>query len=185
MSNEIETNQEILLAIDPGDAKSAFVFVDMETYKPLYVGKDTNDNVRTKITEYIKEHPVKHVAIEMIASYGMAVGKTVFMTCVEVGILTEYLRQLGCEVDYIYRKDEKICMCGNMRAKDSNVYRALIDRFAKFDHRTGKGIKDKPDWFWGFKQDMWQSYAVAVTWLDVKHGFYRLMDDTILDKRKR
>lgn len=167
---------EILLAIDPGDVQSAFVFMDMETYKPLYFAKDDNNIVLGYIVEYVRENEVKSVAIEMIASYGMGVGKTVFETCVWIGRFSERLELRGCNVDYIYRKDEKMNICKSMKAKDSNIRIALVDRFAQFDKKTGKGTKKNPDWFYGFSADCWQAYAVGTTWLDIQKGKYEVID---------
>lgn len=65
----------------------------------------------------------------MIASYGMAVGKEVFKTCVWIGRFKEIALSRLKETKYIYRKDEKINICHSMKAKDSNIRQALIDRF--------------------------------------------------------
>lgn len=169
----------ILLAIDPGDVQSAFCFVDIDTYKPLYFAKEENTVAMNHFINYIHGSNtaisnVEHAAIEMIASYGMAVGKSVFETCRQIGRFAERLELLGVKVDYIYRKDEKLCICGQMSAKDSNIRQALIDRFAKFDFKQGKGSIKNPDWFYGFKADVWQAYCVGVTWLDAKKGLYEL-----------
>ena len=172
-------DKQILLAIDPGDEFSAFVFMGMDTYEPLYFAKEKNEEAISHMVSYIKGSDtsivnVKNVACEMIASYGMGVGAHVFWTCVEIGKLTTILEQVGCNVDYIYRKDEKMNLCKSMKAKDSNIRIALIDRFAQFDKKSGKGTKNNPDWFYGFSADCWQAYAVGVTWLDIQKGKYKV-----------
>lgn len=67
----------------------------------------------------------------MIASYGMAVGKEVFDTCIWIGRFIELAKLQNIDAEYIYRKDEKINLCNSMKAKDSNIRQALIDRFGE------------------------------------------------------
>ena len=69
------------------------------------------------------------LVIEMIASYEMAVGQTVFETCVWIGRFVEIASFNNIKFEYIYRKDEKMNLCYSMKAKDSNIRQALIDRF--------------------------------------------------------
>ena len=71
----------------------------------------------------------------MIASYGMPVGKEVFDTCVWIG---RFIEAFDLEYEYVYRKDEKMNLCHSMKAKDSNIRQALIDRFGEV------GTKKKP-----------------------------------------
>lgn len=152
----------MILAIDPGNIQSAYCLIDEETYKPTKFGKVDNEELLHMISSHkIFNHCKKiGVSIEMVASYGMPVGKEVFDTCVFIGRLTERLKFATDEVNYIYRKDVKINLCNSMKAKDSNIRQALIDRFGEVGTKANKG------WFYGFKADIWSAYAVGVTYLD-------------------
>lgn len=157
----------MILAIDPGNIESGVVLLD-DNLKPVEYGKWNNENVRQELRRNIKKYGYTlHIAIEMIASYGMAVGQSVFETCIWIGRFKEMAEQYNMNVTYIYRKDEKMNLCHSMKAKDSNIVQALIDRFAPNTPNKGKGTKKEPGWFYGFKKDIWQAYAVGVTYYDM------------------
>lgn len=149
----------MILSIDPGNIESAYCLIEKETYKPIEFGKIRNE----ELLEYMSNLTQKpELAIEMVASYGMAVGKEVFDTCVWIGrFVQEYDNHwYDATINYIYRKDVKMNLCNSMRAKDSNIRQALIDRFGVV------GTKKNQGWFYGFKADIWSAYAVGVTYLD-------------------
>lgn len=154
-----------ILAIDPGNVQSAYTVMDTETFKPSEFGKVRNEDLQQKIRE-AGDSRWNVVVIERIQSYGMAVGREVFETCEWIGRFTEDAVLSGCRVEYIYRIEEKRAVCHNPNAKDSNIRRALIDRFAEHDFKNGKGTKKNPDWFYGFHSDIWQSYAIAFSWVE-------------------
>ena len=156
----------MLLAIDPGNTESAYVLMD--GYRPVDFGKVPNERLKRLICDRGFATWPDVDAIEMIASYGMAVGREVFETCVWIGRYSLAMELGGTAVDFIYRQEVKLNLCGSPRARDANVRQALIDRFATHDMKNGKGTKAKPDWFYGFKADIWQSYAVGCTYLDMK-----------------
>lgn len=148
-----------IIAIDPGNIESAYCVIDSKTYKPLEFDKIKNETLEVGFWNQ-KQYKIDKLVIEMIASYGMAVGKEVFDTCVWIGRFIELASLQAIEVEYIYRKDEKMNLCHSMKAKDSNIRQALIDRFGQV------GTKKNPGWFYGFKKDIWSAYAVGVTYLD-------------------
>lgn len=156
----------MILAIDPGNTESAYCLIEEDTYKPIEFGKVNNNDLIIKLTSIIEHYNIYALAIEMVASYGMPVGKEVFETCVWIGRFYENTIRYVGDIEYIYRKEVTTNLCNSVRAKDSNVRQALIDRFAKHDFKNGKGVKKNPDWFYGFKADVWSSYAVGVTYLD-------------------
>ena len=148
-----------ILAIDPGNIESAYCIIEAKTYKLLEFNKIKNETLEVGFWNQ-NQYKIDKLVIEMIASYGMAVGKEVFDTCVWIGRFVELARLQAIEVEYIYRKDEKMNLCHSMKAKDSNIRQALIDRFGEV------GTKKNPGWFYGFKKDIWSAYAVGVTYLD-------------------
>ena len=150
-----------VLAIDPGNRQSAWCMIDGETLKPLSFGKEENQVV----LDAVQHLSYDRIVIERVASYGMAVGRDVFETCEWVGRFTQAAR---VPPDYVYRQEEKLHICGDSRAKEANIRRALIDRFAQHDMKNGKGTKKNPDWFYGFSADVWQAYAVAVTYVETR-----------------
>jgi Holliday junction resolvasome RuvABC endonuclease subunit len=159
-----------ILAIDPGNTHSGYALIDHNTRQPIDVGKIPNNQLLDRLCDCTDNlGDADHVAIEMIASYGMSVGKEVFETCVWIGRFRQAVDSFaafGVQCELVYRLDVKLHHCGSSKAKDSNITQALIDRFAHNQPNRGKGTKSAPGWFFGFKQDIWQAYALAVLTAD-------------------
>ncbi len=156
----------MIIAIDPGNIRSAYCIID-DSLKPIEFNKLDNGAMLGFVAGY--HEGIDTVVIEKVASYGMPVGAEVFETCIWIGRFTEAARRTY-NVEYVFRIDEKLDICHDSRAKDANIRRALIDRFATHDFKNGKGTKDRPDWFYGFVADVWAAYAVGVTYMDKRRG---------------
>lgn len=148
-----------LLAIDPGNIESAYVIMG-DNYKPIVHAKVQNETLLTSIKNRFHVLGITNLAIEMVACYGMPVGKEVFETCVWIGRFLQAADYIPTK-RFIYRKDEKMNLCHSMKAKDGNIRQALIDRFGPV------GIKKNPGFFYGFSKDQWAAMAVGVTYLDL------------------
>lgn len=149
-----------LLAIDPGNIESAYVVVDTADLRPIAFGKVAND----VLIKQLDPGDFDHAVIEMIASYGMAVGAEVFDTCVWIGRYRQMLIDCGLATPTLVKRQAvRMHLCHNGRlAKDGNVRQALVDRFASGEKNSGKGTKAEPGWFHGFAADVWAAYALAV-----------------------
>ena len=154
-----------ILAIDPGTYESGWCLIDSSNAKPLTFDKSENESVIRKIWELNPDI----VVIERLVSYGMRIGAETIVTCEWVGRFAQYAEDHGVmRVEYVKRMEEKRCICGTPTANDKMIREALIDKFAKHDLKNGKGTKGNPDWFYGFKADVWQAYAVGITYLMMK-----------------
>lgn len=152
----------MILAIDPGNIKSAYAVLHYDDLSLIEFGKVDNEFLLEKLQNDRFNGEINHFAIEMIASYGMAVGKTVFDTVFWIGRFWEaYTGITTVKPQFIYRKDEKINLCQSMKAKDGNIRQALIDRFGPV------GVKKNPGWFYGVSNDVWAAVAVGVTYHDL------------------
>ena len=150
------------LAIDPGPAESGWcLMLDTRLVDSgIYQNQDMLDFVKHRIHQF---NPTR-LAIEMIASYGMAVGKEVFETCLWVGRFVQAWHSPD-SVHLVYRKDVKIHLCGTTKAKDSNVRQAIIDQYpASGGGSTPQiGIKAKPGPLYGVSSHAWPAIGVALT----------------------
>jgi hypothetical protein len=137
-----------ILAIDPGTHKSGFVVWNGEVRQFAVVD---NEVLRRMLTqELFQEHD--KVAIEMVASYGMPVGREVFETCVWIG---RFVERCYRPAFLVYRKDVKLHLCGSARAKDGNIRQALIDKHGPC------GTKKAPGKLYGISGHLWAALAVA------------------------
>lgn len=147
-----------VLAIDPGNEKSAYIVWDGKTV--LFKGHVSNEALRQKLIGNDRELVgcmVGACAIEMIASYGMAVGASVFDTCVWVGRFVELMKRGGWgDPQLVKRMEVKMHLCHMARAKDSNIRQALIDRFGAPGTKKNQGVT------YGLSGDMWAAFALSV-----------------------
>ena len=157
---------ETIFAIDPGNTQSGYAVIEMPNFHLVGFGKVENEELLRMLEIYNEknDNTPDTFVIEKIASYGMAVGKDVFETCYWIGQFTHALKHR--KVADVYRRDEKIILCGSMKAKDSNIRQELINRHARFDFKNGKGTKANPDTFYGVSKDMWSAIAVGVTYYE-------------------
>ena len=148
-----------IMAIDPGNVESAYVVWDGCVIHSF--GKVLND----EMLQLLESTVFDSVVIEQIKSYGMAVGESIFETCVWSGRFMQKVIHT-VSVNRIPRQEIKLHICKSSKAKDANVIQALIDRFAGDVSNKGKGTKKDPGFFYGFAKDVWQAFAVAVTYYD-------------------
>ncbi len=153
----------MILAIDPGTTESGWVTMDGMRVMGAGVcpNADMLGMIRRAADAPDSPGGVETLAIEMIANYGMAVGREVFETCVWVGRMQQTWRDPE-SVRMVYRRDVKMHLCGSARAKDANIRAALIDKFGP-GKDVAVGRKPSPGPLYGVKSHAWAALAVAVT----------------------
>ena len=150
-----------ILAIDPGTDKSGWCDYDTAgtvNDSGVMDNLDLLRGVRYGLTPDV-------LALEMVASYGMPVGRTVFETVLWTGRFFEAWEwERDKDPTLVYRKDVKLHLCGSPKAKDPNVRQAILDRFP----RTGGGAtpqigtKTQPGPLYGISTHAWSALAVAL-----------------------
>jgi len=150
--------KKFIFAIDPGNEKSAFLIWDHKQQN--IKNKDIiNNQELLELLELLPEKEEYYLIIEMVACYGMPVGKEIFDTVLWIG---QFKQSWGKQqVVLVYRKDIKIHHCNSMKAKDSNIRQALIDRFGD------PGVKKMPGLLYGVSKDIWSALAIAVYYSDL------------------
>ena len=149
----------LIFAIDAGTSQSAYVRTDCKTITSK--GIVPNEQLVSILRNLNK---TDRVAIEMIACYGMPVGREVFETCLWIGRFIEaYESTHENKADLIYRREVKMQLCNSMKAKDANIRQALIDIFPQTG--GGKtpaiGTKTKQGELYGMRSHMWAALGVA------------------------
>ncbi len=151
-----------VLGLDPGPEQSALVLWDGVKIANAWYALNDEIAQRIQWSPYSDFDGRSPLVIEKVASFGMPVGAEVFETVFWSGRFAE---RYGIEhVHRITRGEVKMHLCHSMRAKDSNIRTALIDRFGK------PGTKKNPGLLYGISGDLWSALAVAVTWFDQNCG---------------
>lgn len=139
------------IAIDPGTAQSAFVVWNGT------VVEEADTIANEAMLEFLsKEHPPAECAIEMVACYGMAVGKDVFDTVFWIGrFYQQWMTSNFLPARLIYRREIKLHHCASPHAKDTNIRQALIDKYGP------PGVKKNPGVTYGLVKHEWSAFAIA------------------------
>ena len=148
-----------VICIDPGTTHSGVVIFDGADVCSCWKEYPNNDLVDSLLCV----PNVGEMAIEGIASYGMAVGKTTFETVEWIG---RFRQAFGFNnTTKIYRKDVKMFLCGSMRAKDANIRQRILDIFSAIG--GGKtpqiGTKSQPGPLYGVTSHSMSALAVGLT----------------------
>ena len=143
-----------ILAIDPGTEQSGYVIWDTDKREIVHKGIENN---RELCTNYI-HLSFDVLVIEMVACFGMPIGKSTLETVLWIGRFFERSREVGATLSVYkaYRKDIKLFLCQTMRAKDANVRQALIDRLGE------PGTKKNPGKTYGVIAHLWSALAIAI-----------------------
>lgn len=162
-----------IIAIDPGTEQSGVCIVRSEDYKPLWCAKVLNEVLFDQVC-LVTEHlqiSFRDCALVIERMYNpSSVSSHVFLTCEWIGrfdVLFSEKAWLSGETAYLYRYEEYRFLLGkDYSHSDKGIKAALVDRFAYGERNYGKGTKKNPGWFYGFAEDAWSAYAIAVTYLD-------------------
>ena len=146
-----------ILAVDPGTDQSAWCLYSPEF--GISTGTLPNPEMLLLLRAKAEDIAAPLLAVEMIASYGMPVGREVFETCVWIG---RFLEAWGKPYRLVYRREEKLHICSSPKANDATIRQALIDRFGP-GREKAIGTKKAPGPLYGVHGDEWAALAVAIT----------------------
>lgn len=144
-----------ILAIDPGDKRSGWILLDGET--PLDFGKATNEEMRS----IVRVTDAELLVVEYMAAMGMPTAQEVLDAQFWLGRFVEAWRG---KWKAIKRRDVKLAICGQSRAKDANIRQALIDRYGGKEVAIGR--KASPGPLYGISADVWAALAVGIAHLE-------------------
>lgn len=147
----------MLVAIDPGTTQSGWVM--MHGCTVLYAAVLDNESCRKWIRYELDRDCA--VVVEVMSSYGMPIGEETIETIKWSGRFIEAATGKPRVVGELRRKEIKLHLCGSLRAKDSNIWQAILDRYGG---SNAVGTKKKPGPLYGVKSHARQALAVAICW---------------------
>lgn len=175
-----------VLAIDPGTTESAWCHYDGS--RPFDFAKAANHELLVHLGFLEQDHTV--LAIEYMEPRGMPMSQEEMDTQFWAG---RFVQAAAVHWHPVKRLEVKMHLCGNPRAKDSNIRQALIDLFGgeslaiggkKCPKCKGKGWRGRgrrtcpqckgtrwlhrPGPLHGITSDVWSALAIAVTWWETK-----------------
>jgi len=153
-----------MLAVDPGPTNTQLLAWDGQ--KVLWQAFVINREAREKIAAFCDDVPFGScsLVVEMVACYGLPVGREVFETCIEIGRIVEICSSRNQSVRLMPRLEAKMHLCHTARAKDANIRQALLDRFG--GKEAAIGCKATPGPLYSVKSHAWAALALAITFAE-------------------
>lgn len=144
------------LGIDPGNFDTAYCVLSDNRQIGVF-GKIPNDQFREVLRFLLPR--MSRIGIEMIASFGLVAGASLFETSHEIGRLQEIIETAGygSRLQLITRNEVKKNICPGIRSNDSIIRAALIKKFGP------QGKKSAPGPTYGVSNDVWSALAIAET----------------------
>lgn len=157
-SNINPSDLNVIIGIDTGTTQSAMCLCAYRDMKPIeHVKVDNKDAERLLETWLCQYRFHCLVAIERLENHGMPIGDTTIETIIEIGRIERIVESNNGAWVHIKRHEEKTEICHHPRATDATIRMELMNIYG------GKGTKKNKGWFYGFKADEWQAYAIAHT----------------------
>lgn len=155
----------MIIAIDPGTTQTGWAIMNKKSV--VQHGVTDNDEMLRLLVNDFKH--INTLAYEMIACYGMAVGREVFDTCVWIG---RFIEAFGApRAEPVFRRDVCMHLCGTPRAKDPNIRRAILDMYEPTG--GGKiaqvGTKNQPGPLFGVNSHIWPAIGVGLTYQGIRN----------------
>jgi hypothetical protein len=164
----------LILAIDPGPTKSAFVMFNPEDRTVGPHGKVDNAQMQRIIKDPVGQCGAracwcKWCVIERVASYGKPVGQEVFDCVWWSGRFAELWNTVSNTMNesaMMFRRVVKMHLCHTMNGVNDGVIRQrILDIFGP-GRELAIGTKAKPGPLHGIKADEWQALALALVYAE-------------------
>lgn len=148
-----------VIGIDPGTAQSAVVV--WGNGRVCYHEILPNEDVFSALKMFKSPASYRPIlVIEQIRSYGMAVGAETFDTVFWSGRFAQWWHECGEDWYQMPRMDVKMFWCKTTKAKDSNIWQAMVDRFGPV------GTKKAPGMLYGVRSHERAALALAVAFAE-------------------
>ena len=170
-----------ILAIDPGEKKSGWVFYASENHAVVASGNSSNYEIVSDLRnyEYLPAHlcyvatgekPVcrfGHGCHQLVIEFPQVRGQMMKQQTIEtIFWIGRFVEAWGGEWEKMDRKDVKLYLTGRVTSKDPHVRAAIIAQFPGTGGGSTPqiGIKKAQGPLYGVKDHAWQALGVALTW---------------------
>jgi len=163
---------DIIMAVDPGTVKSAYVLYASNSF--TIVDKGYLDNKEMLSVFEFSGDTASFMVLETVKSFGNMGGDSLYTTCIWIGrFISAWLRAHSPDsYTLAARKAVVTHLCGVSKAGDTQIRQVLIDYFSDNGVVGGGkipiiGIKKNPGTLYGITGDIWSALSLAVFWSTV------------------